>query len=86
MSLLRLNIKTLLTCVLTLHYETVMSMVDCCPIVLAYSKESGTGVSHAICRCMLYSFSVHTDTLAVMLTNSKFLTFFRKDHSSKNGT
>ena len=35
--------------VLTLHYETVMSMVDCCPIVLAYSKESGTGVSHAIC-------------------------------------
>ena len=34
--------------VLTLHYETVMGMVDCCPIVLAYSKESGTGVSHTI--------------------------------------
>ena len=32
--------------VLILHYEMVMDMMDCCPVVLAYSKESGTGVFH----------------------------------------
>ena len=37
---------TIACSVLALHYEAVMGMLDCCLIVLAYSKESGTGASH----------------------------------------
>ena len=52
-------------CVIAFHYEAIMNIQDECPLILCYSRESGTGITYkimqkfilqCICDCVVLEF------------------------------